>query len=229
MTSKGTFKGRRTRKTVEHKNFTIADPGQLKTPVDDNGRVCTKCEQYKVWSMFPATKKTVTGRASSCRACKSAQKKALPRKPPSKTAVEKHRERQAELKREDPLKYRSKNLRGGMRERSLKHGITEVPTAKEIEAWLRSFDPFECYYSGIIMRHNDFSVDHKQPLNRGGTNDFSNLCICTKHMNTAKGALTEAEFKSLLALVETWEDKGSRLLARLKMAGGLFNGKGTRK
>jgi 5-methylcytosine-specific restriction endonuclease McrA len=97
-----------------------------------------------------------------------------------------------------------------------------VPTSKELEAWLKSIDPFVCFYSGVEMKKTDFSVDHKQPLDRGGDNSFNNLCICTKQMNTTKGTMTELEFKELLAFLSKWEDKGERLLRRLRMAGKAF-------
>ena len=98
-----------------------------------------------------------------------------------------------------------------------------VEPSYHIWQWLLKIDPFVCYYSGVPLKKDDFSIDHKQPLKRGGTHDFSNLCVCTKGMNTAKGALTEKEFKDLLALISKWEDRGVNLLARLKISGTMFN------
>ena len=37
--------------------------------------------------------------------------------------------------------------------------------------------------------------------------------------------MTEKEFKSLLKFLSTWEDKGDKLLRRLRMAGKAFGGK----
>lgn len=192
------------------------------TDIDENGRVCTKCLSYKRWSQYVRSKKTKTGRASECKSCKAAHKKAHPRKP-SKLAKDRQRSRVARVKLTDPLKWKATNLRGGLRSRS-KEGLY-VPTRLEIETWLKSIDPFVCYYTGVELSKSDFSVDHKQPLDRGGTNDFSNLCVCTKQINTTKGTMTEKEFKSLLKFLSTWEDKGDKLLRRLRMAGKAFGGK----
>lgn len=60
------------------------------------------------------------------------------------------------------------------------------------------------------------TIDHKIPLQRGGTNSLDNLCLASASMNRAKGTLTHTEFIDLLALINTWEDKGKSLLTRLK-------------
>jgi len=192
------------------------------TRIDDKGRVCTKCDVYKTWDNYVKAAKTQTGRASECKECKAAHKKAT-KKPATKLTKDRQRERMANLKRTDPLKWKATHLRGGMRSRS-KEGL-KVPSAPEIEQWLKSIDPFVCYYTEVPLSTNDFSVDHKQPLDRGGTNDFTNLCVCTKQINTTKGTMTAEEFISLLNFLSTWEDKGDKLLRRLRMAGKAFGGK----
>lgn len=214
------FKGRKTRATVECGEFTISNISQLKTKVDKEGRVCTKCEEYKTWDNYSNSKKTVTGKASSCKKCNNSHTKATRKPRNTKTERERQKESVAFLKRTDPLKFRSRNLRSGMRSRSTE-GMY-VPTAKELEMWLKSIDNFVCYYTGVLLKHTDFSVDHKQPLNRGGDNSLENLCICTKQMNTTKGTMNEKEFKALLKFLSKWEDKGESLLRRLRMAGKAF-------
>lgn len=214
------FKGRQTRESLECGSFTISNAAQLKTKVDGEGRVCTKCEEYKTWDNFSNSKKTVTGKASSCKACNNTHTKATRPKRNTKTVRESARASRAFLKKTDPLKLRSRNLRSGMRTRSTE-GMY-IPTAKELEEWLKAIKDFVCYYTGVQLKHTDFSVDHKQPLNRGGTNTLDNLCICTKQINTTKGTMTEKEFKSLLKFLSKWEDEGAGLLRRLRMAGKAF-------
>lgn len=121
------------------------------------------------------------------------------------------------LKQEDPLRYKANNLRQTLRNRG--NGV--APSASEIYEWLQTQD-FVCAYSGDQMTKDSFTVDHRQPLHRGGTNDFDNLCLCTKAMNLAKGTMTEAEFRSLMAFVGQWDDGGKALFARLRMAGSGF-------
>jgi 5-methylcytosine-specific restriction endonuclease McrA len=99
-----------------------------------------------------------------------------------------------------------------VKEKALKDS---TPSREELENWLRSSD-LKCYYSGEQLGLFTLHVDHKQPLVRGGTNALNNLCFASPHMNTAKGNMTEKEFKSLLKLISKWEDKGESLLRRLK-------------
>lgn len=51
----------------------------------------------------------------------------------------------------------------------------------------------KCVYCGcdnILF----LTIDHKTPLNRGGTDDKNNLQVCCLPCNSLKGALTEKEF-----------------------------------
>ena len=123
----------------------------------------------------------------------------------------------AKRKKEQPLYLKSYNVRSCMKSRS----DLPTPSAKEIEAWLQQQD-FICEYTGVQLTHFDFSVDHKQPLARSGTNDLDNLCLCSKQSNTTKGSMTHSEFKSFLNLVEGWQDGGKAIQARLRMSGKSF-------
>lgn len=42
----------------------------IKTRIDENGRVCTKCEEYKLWDCFARTKWTTTRRTPDCLECR---------------------------------------------------------------------------------------------------------------------------------------------------------------
>lgn len=122
--------------------------------------------------------------------------------------------------RPDPLKLRAARLRASLLTRGKKHGVEKTtPTKEELLVWFSIeavYGFWVCYYSGLDLRLTDIHIDHKQPLHRGGTNCLSNLCICSKKMNTAKGSMTEQEFKSLLAFLSTWEDRGELVLRRLR-------------
>lgn len=54
-----------------------------------------------------------------------------------------------------------------------------------------------CYYSGKKLTKKNVSVDHRQPLSKGGRNVMSNVALCTKKVNTMKGQMTELEFVEL--------------------------------
>jgi 5-methylcytosine-specific restriction endonuclease McrA len=60
-----------------------------------------------------------------------------------------------------------------------------------------------CYYCGFRMEfrpRGDFgaTLDHKQPLSRGGTWDAENIVCACGLCNNVKGDMTESEFKALL-------------------------------
>lgn len=61
-----------------------------------------------------------------------------------------------------------------------------------------------CYYCDVLtspdMGHkHKVTVDHKTPLGLGGADDESNFAICCLACNSAKGSLTEAEFRSVMS------------------------------
>jgi 5-methylcytosine-specific restriction endonuclease McrA len=67
-----------------------------------------------------------------------------------------------------------------------------------------------------------FSMDHAQPLSRGGGNAQWNFRPCCKECNNVKGAMSEEEFLGLQHLIRDWQDGGKYLRGRLKGAGTLF-------
>lgn len=53
-----------------------------------------------------------------------------------------------------------------------------------------------CYLCGkSIKTENDFNLDHRTPLSRGGANDSSNWMPTHKNCNSEKGALTYEEWQ----------------------------------
>lgn len=186
-------------------------PKQFKTDIDDEGRVCTKCNMYKLWEDFKTSSKPiVTKRASSCKQCEKEKR-------PSR-ATEKDRfcakKRRKELKKSNPILVKARDTRGRLLNRVSGDLKGTTPTVLELEKWFNS--SLVCFYSGESLTLKTVTVDHKIPLARGGTNELTNLCFASNHMNTAKGRMTDKEFKSLLIFVSTWEDGGKSLLTRLK-------------
>jgi 5-methylcytosine-specific restriction endonuclease McrA len=186
----------------------------FKTYVDESGRVCTLCGDYKTWENFVPDKRKVTGRQSRCRPC--ARKETLRTR--SENVKINQRNYQREYKKKNPLRYRAGNIRGTLLRACSKHGIDRqtTPTIDQIHDWLKSQQPYKCYYSGEPVKEKDMNIDHKQPISRGGDNKLDNLCVCSGAMNRAKGNLTEFEFKELLRFISGWEDGGKELLKRLR-------------
>ncbi len=94
------------------------------------------------------------------------------------------------------------------------HG--DPPTRQEMIAWVREA-VMVCTYCQRDLTTKNFSVDHRQPVSRGGRSTFDNLVSCCKRCNDLKGALTEAEYRALLALVLTWDEIARKsLFARMR-------------
>jgi CRISPR/Cas system Type II protein with McrA/HNH and RuvC-like nuclease domain len=55
-----------------------------------------------------------------------------------------------------------------------------------------------CFYTNVILDIATAHVDHKVPIARGGTNDFSNLVLCTPEANQLKHSKTAEEFMEWL-------------------------------
>lgn len=204
-------------KTNNTKDF--LDNNQFATRVDEKGRECTACQSYKEWSEFKGHRRSKTGRSSKCKQCYRDERKSKGRTRERIT----RKQTIATLKKTNPILHKARTLRSRLMAQARKDGLSRsnLPTAEEIDFWFTEQQPFTCYYSGVPVPMNDIHVDHKQPHSRGGGHSLDNLCVTHKNMNSAKGKMTEKEFKDLLSLISGWEDGGTYLLARLRMGWGI--------
>lgn len=85
----------------------------------------------------------------------------------------------------------------------LRRGATQDETLK-MRAWVakKQFKRAKCRYCRIALSGVSWSLDHQIPLSRGGCNDLSNLVLCCKRCNRAKGNMSGCEFLLLLELLE---------------------------
>ena len=95
--------------------------------------------------------------------------------------------------------------------------IKEAATKKDLENLLINGNKNCVYCSGELSQEN-ISLDHDVPIARGGNSKLTNLVLCCKDCNTAKGMLTGKEYRQLLKCISKWEDNGKYLLGRLKAA-----------
>tara|TARA_B100001778_G_C18480539_1_gene580105 strand:- start:321 stop:926 length:606 start_codon:yes stop_codon:yes gene_type:complete len=75
-----------------------------------------------------------------------------------------------------------------------------------------------CYLTGRkinLSKPSEYSLDHRVPSSRGGTNELENLEICSHQANQAKADLTLDEFYKLCEDVLLWRKK---LLKRKKLS-----------
>lgn len=69
------------------------------------------------------------------------------------------------------------------------------PKKKSVRDLLHELQSGICYYCHRWYSLDAFSVDHRVPTSRGGSNRYDNKVGCCKTCNRSKGLLTEQEFK----------------------------------
>ncbi len=65
---------------------------------------------------------------------------------------------------------------------------------------------YRCALSNRELTPETASLDHKQPISRGGTHEIANLWVVEHLVNTAKGSLTVEEFISMCRDVVRHQD-----------------------
>jgi hypothetical protein len=55
-----------------------------------------------------------------------------------------------------------------------------------------------CYYCGVRLTKDNYSIDHLFPKSRGGKNEANNKKACCKECNSEKGNMTEEEYRYYL-------------------------------
>lgn len=98
----------------------------------------------------------------------------------------------------------------------------ELPSIDEVAGYL-SHQPLRCNYCqrglSLDVKSRRPEMDHSLPVSRGGTAATDNLVLTCHGCNAAKGPLTGQEYRSLLALVDTWDPgAAASLLSRLRGA-----------
>jgi 5-methylcytosine-specific restriction endonuclease McrA len=77
-----------------------------------------------------------------------------------------------------------------------------------------------CPYCRCVIHPGVLAFDHRTPPTRSGRHALDNLLACCGTCNEAKGLMTEAEYKELLALLRTWHPRaGADVLGRLRSGG----------
>lgn len=94
---------------------------------------------------------------------------------------EKHNEYNRKWKKLNPEVSRKESRR----RRALKHRAEGTHTPKDIELLMRSQKGL-CWWCGAPIHGKKYDVDHRIPLNRGGSNAPENLCITCPSCNRSK-------------------------------------------
>lgn len=182
-----------------------------------NEKKCTKCGEVLPLDLFTKDKQKKDGLRSSCKVC---MKKIW--KDNYHKIAESHRSRNkryAQLNKEkvsayhkeyylenkDSISDYGKRYREENRDqviaskkawkaniRSEKAGVYGELSRLDIE-YLR-LNNKDCYYCGSDVREN-YEIDHKTPISRGGDNTVNNIVICCHDCNQSKGSKTEKEYR----------------------------------
>lgn len=77
--------------------------------------------------------------------------------------------------------------------------ITSIRLRRLLEA-----QGFKCALTGRDLNPDNASLDHIQPLSRGGANIMENVQIVLCAVNQAKGTMTNDEFIAICRAVADW-------------------------
>ena len=127
-------------------------------------KTCTKCNQVLPISEFTMTSR---GYKPSCKSCAREQTRQWAANNPDKEKAKSARRR----------------ARGG-----------GVAFDFSIRRKLFENQNGRCFYTGVVLEIMKAHIDHKVSNSRGGTNDFSNLALCTPEANLLKHNKTAEEF-----------------------------------
>ena len=84
------------------------------------------------------------------------------------------------------------------------------PCKKPVRAILHDLQNGVCHYCKMRIEMDQWSIDHRVPLSRGGTNARRNKIGACKTCNNQKGSLTELEFIALKKISQPTRLTGQR-------------------
>jgi len=193
--------------------MTKADRDYLDAVVRD-GKTCPKCKIFKPRADYAKNATQIGGLQGYCRACsciasrewkeKNRDKKREHKRASYWRNVESNRAKNRQLTPERRAKknaaqtaYRIANPAKIRMFNRLRHNKVraggQLPHPYEISEMLCDQDA-RCVYCHAVL--DDFHVDHKLPVSRGGTNDIENLQLLCPPCNMRKSATTHEEVLS---------------------------------
>lgn len=165
---------------------------------------CSRCKQWKLLDAYTHDSTKWDGLYGFCRDCAKIKDKAVYHKNPQKKRAQvlNYQKRTGLICKYKPYnsKYytsdasRAKKRLRDMRRRTLVKSANEQhPITPDMVELLKLRNDGHCEYCGVLCVDN-FHIDHKLPLFRGGTNDIENLAFCCPHCNWSKGKKTAEEY-----------------------------------
>lgn len=102
------------------------------------------------------------------------------------------------------------------------HGKSYAWTFKKLSQVVLLAISKPCIYCSEIIIWNNWSVDHKIPLQRKGKSTLKNVQIICSRCNRAKGTIGHKPFRRLLASMNKYPRALRELLKRLSFGGSLY-------
>lgn len=170
---------------------------------------CTKCHKILLLQEYRKDSTKKDGLSCSCKQCLAIKDKENYEKNPKKKyeKVKEYMKRTGYYYKSKPYNkayYSSEKSKNKKRLRDLrrkeleKRARKEKPITKEVINILIERSGGNCEYCGKDCIDN-YHIDHKIPLFRGGTNDISNLAFSCPRCNLSKGKKTVEEYESILS------------------------------
>lgn len=97
--------------------------------------------------------------------------------------------------------YRHMAERADKAAASVPFSLEELRDQAEHELGLNGIRQGLCRYCMAQMKPKTFSLDHRIPIERGGSWDLNNIDVICRSCNTAKGTMTGSEFESVLRVL----------------------------
>ena len=124
------------------------------------------------------------------------------------------------MPRTETFLSRTANILAGQQRRAREHGGLLDYGLEDLRRLAEDALHLPCCYCRCPLLAATFSVDHADPVSRGGGFALENLRVVCRRCNEAKGALDDLEFSDLLALLRTWPDAARKGTLRRLRAGG---------
>lgn len=123
------------------------------------------------------------------------------------------------------FRKRTSNVLSTQKRRAKRDGKTDFPlNLDQLRTLVLTALTKPCIYCGGELTVQNFSLDHANPVSRGGSWEAHNLNVCCKRCNETKGPLNQFEFFSIIALLTPWDAEPRRnVLARLRAGARFMN------
>lgn len=161
---------------------------------------CTKCHRILPLDNFHHDKSKKDGLYSLCKECSAKKDQKIYRQDPKK----KYEKVKAYMKKigchdyyiryySSPKSKENKRIRTMKRHFLEKKAREQVKITQDVIQALKRNSDGKCEYCGVDCSEN-YHIDHKIPLCKGGSNEIDNLAFCCPQCNWSKGKKTAEEF-----------------------------------